>query len=201
MNVRNLLAINTTADALSLALKSGEDILTLERSCRLGQDEILIPSVEKILKKAGLVLKNLDAIAVASGPGRFTGIRVGMAYAAVAAAQMGIPAVAVSRLEAIAFKSCAERLCAVAPGFREEKFHQLFQRSGGVPLPAGEPAWLRRPEWEKSFRDLQKGGWVLVEFPIRARDLLEPALFHLSAKKLPKFEPLYLKPAGYEAKR
>ncbi len=197
----NILALDTTDDALSVALKAGDRIFTVDKPGRRPHDETLLPAVDSLLKKAKLALKDLDAIAAASGPGRFTGIRIGMAYAAVAAGQIGIPALAVTRFSAIAFKVPGERVCAVVPGWREERAYQLFRRGRGAPKAEGGPVWVAAADWPGVRKSVEDKSWIVAELRTGASDLLEPASFHLSRRRLPKFEPLYLKPAGYERKQ
>lgn len=200
----NILAVDTTAEFLSLALASGGKVRVLHRRVGRPHDETLLGGVDRLLVRAGIAMGDLHAIAAASGPGRFTGIRIGMAYASVAAAQLKIPALAVSRLEALAFRTPGRLVCAAVPGYREEKYYQLFRRAGGRAAaalrPEGRPFWVDAAAWEKVRAELEgKGVMVVLEEP-RAADLLGPAELCLRRKRVPKFEPLYLKPAGYERK-
>jgi tRNA threonylcarbamoyl adenosine modification protein YeaZ len=196
----NILAVDTTEDALTLALQAGEEVYRLTRKVKAPHDETLLPAIGSLLKKAGLERRDLDGIAAASGPGRFTGIRIGMAYTAVAAGQLKIPALAVSRFEALAAKVPGERVCAAIPGWREERAYQLFTRRGKLARPDGPPRWAAPADWEKEKAVLVAGGWVVAETRPEARDLLEPAWRYLAARRLPKFEPVYGKPASYEHK-
>jgi tRNA threonylcarbamoyl adenosine modification protein YeaZ len=190
----NLLAVDTTGEALSLALQAGERVICLHRKFSAPHDETLLPQVDRLLGRAGLTLKDLDAIAAASGPGRFTGIRIGMAFAAVAASSLKIPALAVSRLEAAAGTTPGRLVCAVVPGWREEKFFQVFRRG----RPAAPPVWADPKLWRQTEDNLKRRGAVFAACDPTAKDLLRPAACHLRFKRRPRFEPLYLKPAGYE---
>ena len=62
----------------------------------------LMPMIEAALKAAGTELKDLDAIAAVTGPGSFTGVRIGVATAKGLAHGAGIPCVPVDALEALA---------------------------------------------------------------------------------------------------
>lgn len=181
----NLLAVDTTAEALGVAVQAGDRIFTFRKKLPKPHDETILGAVDKLLAKAKLELRDVDAIAAASGPGRFTGIRIGMAYAAVAARCVGKPALAVTRFEALAFGRAEPRLCAVLDGFRGEKYYQLFKRG----RPEAAPVWVRELPH--------------VDAPVVTGDpgpeaLLGPAARQLSLKRRPAFQPLYLKPAGYE---
>jgi len=190
----NILAVDTTGEALSLALRAGDKVYRVQRAFKKPHDETLLPNIARLLAKAGLKLKDLDAIAAASGPGRFTGIRIGMSYATVAASALKIPALAVSRLEAAAGRAGGKLVCAVVPGWREEKFYQVFR---GL-RPAGPPVWADPKLWQEVRAGLKDT--AVFECDPTAEDLLVPAARYLGLKQRPRFEPLYLKPASYEAK-
>jgi tRNA threonylcarbamoyladenosine biosynthesis protein TsaB len=176
----NILAVDTTGESLSVALQAGRRVYSVHRVFARPHDETLLPAVDRLLRRAKIGLDDLDAVAAASGPGRFTGIRIGMAYAAIAARCAGKPALAVSRFEALAFGRAEKRFCVVIPGFRGEKYHQVF--------PGGKPLWSAA----------LPAGLPLVEGDPGAARLLGPAAAWLARKRRPRFEPLYLKPAGYE---
>lgn len=183
----NILAVDTTGESLSVALRAGAKTHSVHKLFAKPHDETLLPQVTRLLEKAGLAARDLDAIAAANGPGRFTGIRVAMAYATVAAQCIGKPALALTRFDALAFGRSEKRFAVVLPGYRGEKFYQLYED--------GEP--YGPPQWVKELPDL--GGLTLVEGDPTAAQLLGPAERVLASGKLPKFEPLYLKPAGYES--
>ena len=67
-----------------------------------GQAERLIPMLEQILAGAGIRWPDLDALAVGTGPGNFTGVRIAVAAARGLALGLDIPALGVTRLEALA---------------------------------------------------------------------------------------------------
>ncbi len=193
-----ILAVDTSADPLSLALGAGERVLRFHRKLRSPHDETLIREVDRLLARAGTRLERLDAVAAACGPGRFTGIRIGMGFAAVAASQLGVPAVAVSHFEAAAFRARAQRLAVVVEGLRGEKYYQLFRRRGGFPKAEGRPVWVRAADWPGISETLRAGGWTLEDCAVSAADLLGPARRALSAGAMRRFEPLYIKPANFE---
>ena len=196
----NLLAIDTTGTPLSLALQSGNRIFSFDRELARPHDETLLPQAARLLKKARLAWRDLDALAVASGPGRFTGIRIGMSFAAVLAGRMGIPALALSRFEALAAKTPGESVCAVLPGWRDEMFYQLFRRNGRGIRPAQPPVWASPQQWAQARRAFAARGAVFAEAAVRAQDLLACAARLLGRQRRSPFEPLYLKPASYELK-
>lgn len=197
----NILAVDATSEALSIAVLSKGKVSHVRRNAR-AHDEALPGAIDAALSRARVGFKDLDAVAAASGPGRFTGIRIGMSFAAVAAHELKIPAIAVSRLEALAFSSQPGRVCAVIKGWRDERYHQRFARSGedALPLAEGEAAWTPAEAWPAERARLESEGWRVEETSVDARALALLAAKRLQAKRLPKFAPFYLKPAGYELK-
>jgi tRNA threonylcarbamoyl adenosine modification protein YeaZ len=188
----NILAVDSTGEVLSVALGA----TVLRKKCKKA-DEALLPLVDKLLKKAKLDWKDLDAVAAASGPGRFTGIRVGMSFAAAAAFQLKIPAVAVSRLAAAAGRSKAKKILGALPGWKDEVYSQEFR--GGK--PRGAAAWTAPAEWPAYRAAAETRGLDVAYADTDAADLLPVAKALLASRKLPPFKPFYLKPAGYERPR
>jgi tRNA threonylcarbamoyladenosine biosynthesis protein TsaB len=175
-------------------------VLSLHKEFAHPHDETLLGQTKRLMSRAGLDWKDLDAVAVASGPGRFTGIRIGMAFASVLAQRSRKPALAISRFQALAAKSELGLVCAILPGYREETFYQMFKCTSGKVVPAAAPVWATAPEWTQIQPDILRQGAALVQDEVRAADLLVCAERMLKAKRKPRFEPLYLKPASYESK-
>ncbi|MFI5346255.1 MAG: tRNA (adenosine(37)-N6)-threonylcarbamoyltransferase complex dimerization subunit type 1 TsaB [Elusimicrobiota bacterium] len=194
----NILAVDGTGEVLSVALEAGGRIFSARKSGKKPHDETLLPLVEGALRRAKISWKKLDAVAVASGPGRFTGIRIGLSFASMVGMKMDIPALALSRLEAAAEKSDAERIRAALPGWKNEIYHQAFRRKNGVLGADGEPEWTAPEAWPARRADAEAKGETVAYGDTDAADLLPVARRRLAAGKIPPFEPFYLKPAGYE---
>src|SRR4051812_14309375 len=118
MKAQNVLAVDTASPVISLAISVNGKVFHVEKDTAKPHDELLWPMLDALLKKAKVDQKKLTAIAASSGPGRFTGIRIGMAFAAVAAGQLKIPALAVSRLEGLAWRLPKGKGCAAIPGWK-----------------------------------------------------------------------------------
>lgn len=100
-----VLALDTSLDACSVALARGEDALAMcSETMARGQAERLAPMTREIMQSAGLEFAALDRIAVTTGPGSFTGVRVGLSFARALALALDKPCVGVSTLEALAFE-------------------------------------------------------------------------------------------------
>lgn len=97
-----ILGINTSGDACEAALvRDGVVLAQLSEPMMQGHDARLAPVVETLMREAGLAFDVLDRVTVVVGPGSFTGIRVGVAFARGLALSLDIPAVGVSSLEAL----------------------------------------------------------------------------------------------------
>jgi tRNA threonylcarbamoyl adenosine modification protein YeaZ len=100
-----LLAIDTAAGPCAACVHDGEAGVELGRDVLdigKGHAERLIGVIEGALGRAGLAYADLGRIGVSIGPGSFTGVRVGVATARGLALALGIPAVGVNTLEALA---------------------------------------------------------------------------------------------------
>lgn len=139
-----ILVIDTSGPECAAGIyDSGRRILVASKSETLGKGhaERLIPMIDEVFSEAGLALKDMTRIGVTTGPGSFTGIRVGVAAARGFALSLGIPAVGVTTLQVVAEQVLeidppAPVVAAIDAG-RAEVFAQAFL-PGGVMLT--EPA-------------------------------------------------------------
>lgn len=98
-----ILASDTSASRGSVALlgPDGSPVREELDSCA-PHSETLLPAVERVLTRAGLTRKDVQAIAVGTGPGAFTGLRVGLATFKAWAAASGLPLIPVVSMDAVA---------------------------------------------------------------------------------------------------
>jgi len=82
--------------------RAGEVLATRDEAMARGQGERLMLLLEEVLSEGGMAWRDLDALGVGIGPGNFTGIRISVAAARGLALGLGVPAVGVSRFEALA---------------------------------------------------------------------------------------------------
>ena len=97
-----LLAIETAGIDTSVALGVGGRILTSSLPAAGSRDRSLLGLIDSLLSEAGLVAGDIDAVAFDRGPGRFIGLRVGLAAAQGWAMARDLPLVPVSSLAALA---------------------------------------------------------------------------------------------------
>lgn len=130
-----LLAVDTATPQVSVAL--GDDG-RIRGEVRLAEGrrhaEQLAPAIAYLCEQTGARLDALTALAVDVGPGLFTGLRVGVTTVKVMAQALGVPVVAVSSLDVVAYPlRHARRLIAiVVDARRREVFHARYR-----PVPGG----------------------------------------------------------------
>lgn len=99
-----ILALDTSCMSGSVALVDGSNVIAEQTlNIQVTHSERLIPSIDFVLTSAGLGLSDVDAFAVAIGPGSFTGLRIGLAVAKAFAFTKCKPIVGVSSLKALAY--------------------------------------------------------------------------------------------------
>lgn len=140
-----VLSVDTASMGGSVCLTRGINLL----ATRVGDPAVshsnnLLKDISKILAEAELSLSDVDLLAAASGPGSFTGLRIGLATVKALAATLRIPCVGVPTLYAVAHAAGpASAIIALMPAGRGEVFLQLFSVSpGGSVSPIDEPAHL-----------------------------------------------------------
>ena len=133
-----ILAMESSAKAASAALVRDGALLAQSFSCSgLTHSRTLLPMAERVLELADVQLSDVDCLAVAHGPGSFTGIRIGVSAVKGLAWASQKPAVGVSTLEAMAYNGLAAGegalVCCCMDARRSQIYHALFEIRGGKP--------------------------------------------------------------------
>jgi tRNA threonylcarbamoyladenosine biosynthesis protein TsaB len=98
-----ILALDTCLDACSVAVREdGRTLGVASEVMARGHQERLAPMARMVMREADLAFSALDRIAVTVGPGSFTGLRVGLAFAKGLALALERPCMGISTLEALA---------------------------------------------------------------------------------------------------
>lgn len=114
-----ILGVNTVGDACEAALvRDGAVITTLGEPMNQGHDARLAPVVARVMRETGAAFAELGRVAIVVGPGSFTGVRVGVAFARGLGLSLDIPVVGVTSLEAIDDLPRTGRVLAVLPAKR-----------------------------------------------------------------------------------
>ena len=126
-----LLALDTCNRILSVALCTEKVVLaTTKKEMDRGQGEALIPLIQELLAQTKRNVDDITAIAVAIGPGSFTGVRIGLATAKAFGMALNIPVWGVTNFEAEACNTKGA-LTVVLDSKRGDYFVQHF--SDGIP--------------------------------------------------------------------
>lgn len=147
-----ILAIDSAHNACSSAYFDGNNIVSeIVREMERGQAECLIPMIQNVLKQAQVDFNDIDAVAVTTGPGSFTGVRVGLAAADGIALAAGLPMIGVSVPEVLAWKIYQynpklEKVCLILETKRDDFYVQCYIQG----KCAGEPS-AKTVEEIKSF--------------------------------------------------
>ena len=133
-----ILGIESSAKAASAALcRDGELIAQYYQCAGLTHSRTLLPMAEELLRGTDTALGDLDGVAVAVGPGSFTGVRIGVAAVKGLCFEAEKPAAGVSTLEAMAWNGLAaapgEIVCCCMDARRGQVYNALFEISDGAP--------------------------------------------------------------------
>ena len=128
-----MLAIDTSTDYLSLAVMRDERIIArFHRRSHMRHSSLLVPMIDKILKKAKVKLKDIDCFCISIGPGSFTGLRIGVVTLKGLAYALDKPIVTVPTLDAIAMnaKSFKGIICPVLDARKNKVYASLYRSDG-----------------------------------------------------------------------
>ncbi len=133
-----ILALESSAKAASVALsKDGSLLAQSYQLSGLTHSRTLLPMAEDLLKNAGLSMADVDCVAVAHGPGSFTGVRIGVSAAKGLCWGADKNAVGVSTLEAMAWNGEiapeGSIICCAMDARRNQVYNALFVFEKGAP--------------------------------------------------------------------
>jgi tRNA threonylcarbamoyladenosine biosynthesis protein TsaB len=142
-----VLAVDTTAAFGSIAIAQDSDIVEeIPLHSPEGFSQVLFDHVRRLLDRHGWTVRDVQCFAAASGPGSFTGVRVGLAAVKALAEATGVLAAAVSNLQALATFGSTGRRAVVMDARRGEIYGAVYDASLApiapeVVMPFSE--WLR----------------------------------------------------------
>ena len=129
-----ILAFETSAKACSVALHDGQKLLGESyQNTGLTHSQTLMTMAEDLMKTCGKAVKDVTHLAVAAGPGSFTGVRIGVAAAKGFAWGAELPVYGVSTLEAMALSLGAfeGHVCACMDARRNQVYNAVFLADSG----------------------------------------------------------------------
>jgi tRNA threonylcarbamoyladenosine biosynthesis protein TsaB len=197
-----VLALDTATEACSAAVLADGRVVGVFEEVGRGHAARILQMVDLVLRDAGVSLSMLDGIAASVGPGSFTGVRIGVSVAQGLAFGAGLPVVAVSTLEALAWQAmrtgagqvlaCLDaRMAEVYCGcFRADPQHGLI---ACCPPSVGPPGLVDAP-FSGAFHGIGRGFAAYPELGARAGITLAPGacdalpdardIVHLGARRL-----------------
>lgn len=177
----NILALDTSAGACSVALQFGAtryaDVNVAERQ----HTQHVLPMVDKLLTEAGAVLTDLDAIAFGAGPGSFTGLRIACGVAQGLAFGAGLPLIPVSSLAAVALRGFIDTpeasFCLACFDARMNQVYAGFYANQTEPTLVGtlrviEPELLQLPSTITDLIGVGSGMALASRFPASLQQVL-----------------------------
>jgi tRNA threonylcarbamoyladenosine biosynthesis protein TsaB len=215
-----ILHIETSTELCSVALSCGNRLLAIRENSEGRNHAILLtPFIDDLLNTHHVSVDRLDAVAVSSGPGSYTGLRIGLSTAKGLCYGGNIPLVAVSTLQAMTMGFVQQYdvsdnalLCPMIDARRMEVYTALYDRNGrqvektSAEIIAGQSfaSWLdRHPIFffgngAAKCRTTMTHPHALFreEFAHSARYMIQPALQAYNMKQFENtayFEPFYLK--------
>ncbi len=212
MASKRFLAIETSSPRLSLALGTEARVLaqfTGEHDWR--HAESVFRGIKTMLKKVKWTVQSLDGVAVSTGPGSFTGIRIGLAVARTLGQSLKIPVAGVSSLEILAAgaKTSVRWRAPQIDALRDHVFAALFENTPQNKIKRViSESMVPANAWAKIVRRKARGTiWspAVSSMPYpEAKILLElarPVLLQGNTSSYKTVLPLYIRKAAAEERR
>ncbi|TCR25067.1 tRNA (adenosine(37)-N6)-threonylcarbamoyltransferase complex dimerization subunit type 1 TsaB [Streptomyces sp. BK205] len=200
-----LLALDTATPAVTVALHDGRDVLaSFAQVDARRHGELLLPAVDRVLRAAGVKLDAVTAVVVGTGPGPYTGLRVGLMTADTFGLALGVPVHGVCTLDGLAYAAdIPEGPFVVATDARRKEVY--WARYEDSLTRTGEPSVDRPADIAERVAGLPAVGAGALLYPDTFPDARAPehvsaaALAALAAERiaageeLPAPRPLYLR--------
>ena len=137
----NILGVDTSTKKLSVCVLKDDLILANFNSTALQRhSSMLVPVIEKVLKKSKLPLKDIDGFAISIGPGSFTGLRIGVSSIKALSMATGKPIVAVPSLDVLARNATSTRdlICPIVDAKKSNVYACFYRPSKGKLITLAE---------------------------------------------------------------
>lgn len=191
-----LLAIDTATKLMGLALFDGHTLLA-EQNWWTGrrQNELLAPTLQPMLTACHTPLAAITHLAVAKGPGSYTGLRIGVAFAKGLAAAHNLPLIGVPTLDILAagqpFTSGRQRLLAVIEAGRGRIIAGEYRLKKGRWEADGEP---QITDWDEVLPTLTEPYLLCGEIDAKGREAIE-------TQRRTRDIPLWIAPVAQRGRR
>ncbi|MET8977727.1 tRNA (adenosine(37)-N6)-threonylcarbamoyltransferase complex dimerization subunit type 1 TsaB [Streptomyces sp. NPDC004539] len=199
-----LLALDTATPAVTVALHDGDRVVAASSQVDARRHgELLLPTVDRVLAEAGVRLDAVTGIVVGTGPGPYTGLRVGLMTADTFGLALGVPVHGVCTLDGLAYAAEAEGPFLVATDARRKEVY--WARYDDTRTRVSGPAVDKPADLAETVRDVPAFGAGALLYPdhfrvvpgpehVSAADLAALAAERLAAgAELDEPRPLYLR--------
>ena len=177
-----LLAFETSAKAASVALFDGSTLLGEQyQNTGLTHSQTLMVMAEDVIRQCGKTPQEVEAVAVANGPGSFTGVRIGVAAAKGFAWGGALPIYGVSTLEAMALGLGIYEgyVCAVMDARRSQVYNALFYVNRGVVTRQTPDRAIALEDLKNELKKLEKPIFLVGDGSILCYNTLQEAVSNL----------------------
>lgn len=159
-----ILSFESSAKAASVALVRDGALVSQYTQCSaLTHSRTLLPMAEDMLKNAEMTLADVDALAVAHGPGSFTGIRIGVSAVKGLAWAAEKPCIGVSTLEAMAWHGVSRGgyICCVMDARRNQVYNAIFKIENNRPVRVSEDRAIALSELADEVKSLDESVFIV----------------------------------------
>ncbi len=170
-----VLGIESATPVASVALVNEKGVVgELTLNVGLTHSQQLLPMIDELLKQTRHTLKEVEGLGISTGPGSFTGLRIGMATAKGLAQGRGLPLAGVETLEAMAWQHQNQEgyFSPMQNARRQQVYTALYQWSKEGRLEVLEPAQAATPEqWALKLQEqVQKPIYLLGDGALAFRE-------------------------------
>lgn len=141
----HILGIDTATRVCGVALMNDQELIAeYIQNIKKTHSQRLLPLIDSLLRDTGVAKNTIEAVAVAAGPGSFTGLRIGVSTARALAQGLNIPAIGVSTLESLAQNLVTgenELICPILDARRDQVYTAIYRQH-----PAASSAVSAAPE-------------------------------------------------------
>lgn len=134
MRIMKILGIDSSGLVASAAIADEENIIAeFTVNNKQTHSQTLLPMIEKVVDMSGIELEQIDAIAIAAGPGSFTGLRIGSATAKGIGLALKKPVVSVPTLEGLAYRVSVFDgiICPIMDARRNQVYTGIYKMDKG----------------------------------------------------------------------
>jgi len=161
-----ILAFESSARTASVALCDGAELISqYYQNCGLTHSRTLLPMAEDMLKNLGLSVSDIDLLAVARGPGSFTGVRIGVSVIKGLAWAAEKPVCGVSTLGAMAWNGAAapegSLICCAMDARRNQFYNALFEMRDGIPFRLCEDRAIGAEKLVEDIENIKKTVFIV----------------------------------------